>query len=326
VQQILAFGRRQSLERRPTSLALVVVETARLLRAMIPARVNLAVDCKADAPAVLADAAQIKQILLNLCTNALQAVQDQGRAGEIEVRLEAHTQDEAHGDLQAGRYACLTVRDNGAGMDEATRSRIFEPFFTTKLRGKGTGLGLAVVHGIVKAHEAEIEVESTPGGGTAFRIYFPATEESVLADTAPAAHAATALGRGKHVLYVDDEKAIVSLMKRMLERQGYRVSGYTDPREAVAAVRANPSQFDLVVTDYNMPGLDGLEVAQALKQIRPNLPVVLASGYITEEMRAKAPAAGVSELIYKPNTVDDLCEAVARFANAQTAGQASKPS
>jgi PAS domain S-box-containing protein len=326
VQQILSFSRRQTLERRPTSLALVVVETARLLRAMIPAGVNLAVDCKADAPAVLADSTQVKQILLNLCTNALQAVQDQGRAGEIEVRLEAHTQGETHGNLRVGHYACLTVRDNGAGMDEATRSRIFEPFFTTKLKGKGTGLGLSVVHGIVKAHGAEIEVESTLGGGTAFRTYFPATEESVLADAAPAANAASVSGKGKRVLYVDDEEAIIFLMKRLLERQGFCVSGYTDPREAVEAVRANPNDFDLAVTDFNMPGMSGLAVASALREIRADLPVLLASGYITEDLRQKAPAAGVRELIYKPNTVDDLCEAVARYANAQTAGQASKPS
>jgi CheY-like chemotaxis protein len=125
-------------------------------------------------------------------------------------------------------------------------------------------------------------------------------------------------GKGKHILYVDDEEAIIFLMRRLLERQGFRVSGYTDPREAVAAVRDNPDEFDLAVTDYNMPGMSGLAVASALRSIRADLPVVLASGFITEELRQKAPAAGVRELIYKPNTVDDLCEAVARCANAQS--------
>lgn len=323
VQQILAFGRRQTLERKATSLALVVVESARLLRASLPAKVSLNVISEGDTPAVLADATQVKQLLLNLCGNAVQAVQDQERPGVIEVRLEAHAQVEARGDLRPGRYACLTVRDNGSGMDESTRSRIFEPFFTTKPVGKGTGLGLSVVHGIAQAHEACIAVESIPGEGSTFRIYFPAMEAPVPADTVPATNAAPVHGKGRHVLYVDDEEAIIFLMKRLLERQGFRVSGYTDPREALAAARASLDQFDLAVTDYNMPGMSGLEVASALKEIRADLPVVMASGYITEELRAKAPAAGIRELIYKPNTVDDLCEAVARFANAQSRNKSS---
>jgi len=325
VQQILAFGRRQKLERKATSLALVVMESARLMRATLPASVSLNVDCKADTPAVLADATQIKQILLNLCGNALQAIQDQARPGVIDVRLAAYDSPpgEARADLPPGRYACLTVQDDGSGMDEATRARIFDPFFTTKPVGKGTGLGLAVVYGIVQAHEARIEAQSAPGAGTTFRIYFPATDLPPQDVAAPAADTAPVEGLGKHILYVDDEDAIIFLMKRLLERQGYRVSGYTDPREALAAARADPAQFDLVVTDYNMPGLSGLDVAHALKVIRPDLPVVLASGYITEELRALAPAAGVCGLIYKPNTVDELCAAVARFANAQSEVQSA---
>ena len=317
VRQILTFSRHQKLERKATSLTPVVLESARLLRAGLPAKVSLNVDCRADTPAVLADAMQVSQILLNLCGNALHTVQDQERAGAIEIRLQAHAQREARGDLRPGRYACLTVRDNGAGMDEATRARIFEPFFTTKQVGEGTGLGLAVVYSIVQAHEATMEVESTPGQGSAFHIYFPAVEAHVPADTAQATHAAAIDGKGRHILYVDDEEGIILLMQRLLERQGYRVSGYTDPREALAAARANAGQFDLVVTDYNMPYMSGLELAQALREIRADLPVVLTSGYLTEELRAKAPAAGIRELIYKPNTVDELCAAVARFANAQ---------
>lgn len=317
VQQILAFGRRQTLDRKPTSLALVVVETARLLRASLPATVHLNVDCRSDTPAVLADATQIKQVLLNLCGNASDALRSQERPGVIEVRLEAHTQLEASDDLLPGRYACLTVRDDGPGMDKETRSHIFEPFFTTKPKGQGTGLGLSVVHGIVQSHEASIEVLSAPGQGTEFRLFFPASDIPLL-DVAPNIQDAAAhRGNGKHVLYVDDEEAIIFLMKRLLERQGYRVSGYTDPHDALSAARADSSQFDLAVTDYNMPGMSGLEVASALRQIRADLPIVLASGYITEELRARAPAAGIDELIYKPNTVDELCEAVARFANSR---------
>ena len=318
VQQILAFGRRQKLERRPTTLALGVVESARLIRATLPAGASLNVDCKADTPAVLADATQVKQILLNLCGNALQAVQGQGRPGVVDVRLDAyhHIHGDEHSELRTGRYARLTVRDNGVGMDALTRTRIFEPFFTTKPKGKGTGLGLSVVYGIVQAHEASIEVESTPGQGTEFRIYFPAIDDLLGVGPTRTPNAAPIPGAGRHVLYVDDEEAIIFLMTRLLERQGFRVSGYTNPQAALAAVQANPGQFDLAVTDYSMPGMSGLVLASALREIRPDLPVVLASGFITEELRQKAPAAGVRELIYKPDTVDDLCDAVARFANA----------
>lgn len=167
-------------------------------------------------------------------------------------------------------------------------------------------------------------MESALGQGSTFRIYFPAAETPVPEVLAPTPDTTLGHGEGKHVLYVDDEEAIIFLMKRLLERQGFRVTGYTDPREAVAAARAHPDQFDLVVTDYNMPGMSGLEVAQEMKKIRADLPVVLASGYITGELRQKAPAAGIYDLIYKPNTVEDLCEAVARFANAQTSGETSK--
>ncbi len=316
VQQILAFGRRQKLERKATSLALVVVESARLIRATLPARVSLRVDCDAKSPAVLADAAQVTQILLNLCSNALHAAQDQDRPGVVEIRLATHTQREQRGDLGVGRYACLTVTDNGAGMDDATCARIFEPFYTTKPAGKGTGLGLSVVHGIVRSHEACLEVKSAPAEGSEFRVYFPAVETPAEAAAETARDEPPVRGRGKHVLYVDDDEAIVFLMKRLLERQGFRVSGYTDPREALTAARAGPGGFDLVVTDYNMPGLSGLELAEALRDLRPDLPVVLASGYITDDLRARAPAAGIRELIYKPNTVDDLCAAVARVAHA----------
>jgi len=340
VRQILAFGRRQTLERKVISLAPVVKESARFLRAMLPAGVALSVECADAVPAVLADANQIQQVLLNLCGNAWQALQDQvhGRPGIIEVRLEQRIVNEASNienerranpervDLRRGRYTCLSVRDNGCGMDAATRARIFEPFFTTKPVGEGTGLGLSVVHGIVKEHDASIEVRSMPGEGTTFRIYFPEAGMSASAHPRHAAangHAAPAAGsdemsmpqgEGQHILYVDDDEAIIFLMTRLLRRQGYRVSGYTDPYAAIAAVRDSPAQFDLAITDYNMPGMSGLDVVRALREIRADLPLALASGYITEELRAQAPAAGVRELIYKPNTVDELCEAVARLA------------
>jgi len=203
---------------------------------------------------------------------------------------------------------------------------MFEPFFTTKAVDKGTGLGLSVVYGIAQAHEAGIEVRSTPGEGTAFVIRFTAAEPPAALATANNEHAGdTDAGEplalqseGKRILYVDDEESIVSLMTRLLERRGYRVTGYTEPRKALEVVRANPCQFDLAVTDYNMPGMSGLEVARTLREIRTDLPVILISGYITEELQREAPAAGVRELIFKTNAVEEVCDAVARCANAQT--------
>jgi len=217
--------------------------------------------------------------------------------------------------MPPGRYACLTVSDNGSGMDQETLARIFEPFFTTKPVDKGTGLGLAVVHGIVQEHGASIEVRSAPGGGSTFRVYFPAADAPAQAVRPSAPEAPAVHGQGKRVLFIDDDESIVFLMTRLLERQGYRVSGYTDARAALAVARANPAQFDLAVTDFNMPGMSGLDVAQALRELRADLPIAVASGYITDELRAQAPAAGVSELIYKPNTVDELCEAISRLAH-----------
>jgi CheY-like chemotaxis protein len=315
VRQILAFGRRQAIERKVVSLAPVVEEAARLLRATLPTGIHLNVVCEADAPMVLADAIQVEQLILNLCTNSWHALRGQERDAAIGIRLSAGMR----GDL---RFAVLKVRDNGHGMDETTRSRMFEPFFTTKPVGEGTGLGLSVVHGIVQEHGAEVEVISAPGEGTSIRIHFPAAQMPEQLAAAHAPPVASARGQGKHVLYVDDDESIVFLMTRLLERKGFRVSGYTNPYEALAAARADPGQFDLAVTDYNMPGLSGLDVARTLREIRPELPVILASGYITEDLQQKAPAAGVRELIYKPDTADDLCEAVARFVSAswQTKG------
>ena len=268
-----------------------------------------------------ADSNQIQQIVLNLGSNAWHALRGVRHAGVIDIRLTAEARHGRH-------FARLSVSDNGTGMDEATRQRIFEPFFTTKEVGEGTGLGLSVVHGIAKDHGASVEVESTLGKGTTIAIDFPAVHPSAAAskqalDRSAADELASKQAEGKYILYVDDDESIVFLMTRMLARQGYRVSGHVDPQEALATARAEHGQIDLAVTDYNMPGMSGLEFASALKEIVPDLPVVLATGYITEELWREAPAAGISELIYKPNSVDELCNAVAHFAHAHRRNKGS---
>lgn len=317
VQQILAFSRRQLLERQVIELAPVVEESVRLLRATLPAGVDLSLHIGDGVPCVLADATQIEQVLLNLCTNAWQAVRGAAQ-GRVAIRLEAHQGSPGAVDATLTDWARLTVCDNGQGMSDETRARMFEPFFTTKPPGKGTGLGLAVVHGILRDHDAVLQVQSAPGEGSTFSVYLPAVEGAASPAVAPMAQQvrpprAVAPGRA-HILYVDDDEMIAFLMERLLQREGYRVTVFTHAAQALAAVRDQAEPFDLVITDYNMPGMSGLDFARAVRELRPDSPVAITSGYISEELRAQAPAAGVSELIYKPNTVEELFAAVDRLA------------
>jgi PAS domain S-box-containing protein len=319
VQQILAFSRRQLLERQVIELAPVVEESVRLLRATLPAGVDLSLDIGPGVPRVLADATQVEQVLLNLCTNAWQAVRGVAH-GHVAVRLEAHQDGHAAVGATPTSWARLTVRDNGMGMNDETRSRMFEPFFTTKPPGTGTGLGLAVVHGILRDHDAVMEVQSAPGKGSTFSVLFPAAVGTASSTSVPPAQQVrqqrAAAPPGAHILYVDDDEMIAFLMERLLQREGYRVTVFTHAAKALAAVRDRAEPFDLVITDYNMPGMSGLDFARAVKALQPDSPVAITSGYISEELRAQAPAAGVSELIYKPNTVEELFAAVDRLARS----------
>ena len=223
-----------------------------------------------------------------------------------------------------GDYVAITVRDNGPGMDASTIERVFEPFFTTKPVGQGTGLGLSVVHGVMGNHAGAVDVQSTPGKGTLFTLYFPAAMPSAQAHvgTEPATQPATTNitasampQRSRHVMYVDDDQALVFLVQRLLRRRGYEVSGFTDPREAAAALRADPQKFDLLVTDYNMPGYSGVDLLREVREIRADLPVALASGHVTAEIEHSALAAGARALIHKPNDVQELCDTVDRLVN-----------
>jgi len=312
VQQILAFSRKQPSERRTTALKSVVEECAAMLRATLPASVELNVNCCDDAPNVLADVTQIHQVLLNLGTNAWHALN--GLAGRIGITLEVATVDERlaqqHSQLHVGRYACLQVSDTGTGMTEPQLARIFEPFYTTKSVGQGTGLGLSVVDGIVKSHEGAICVASTLGTGSTFRLYFPAVDDAPAESASVTPHVPR--GQGQHILYVDDDEALVWLTVKMLERNGYRVTGFTQPSRALATLQADPKQFDLVVTDFTMPGTSGIQVARQLKQLDPDLPVILVSGYVTDDLKRQARETGIRRVISKPQTVSDLCEAVER--------------
>ncbi|MCZ2495651.1 response regulator [Xylophilus sp. Kf1] len=322
VRQILTFSRNEPTQRAPVSLSAVVHETERLLRVTLPPNVELRLDLAAHLPPVMADATQVEQALLNLCTNAIHAVGD--TRGSVTVRL-----DMAHPDqrtceklgLAAGAYEALMVTDTGSGIDKLTLERIFEPFFTTKVVGQGTGLGLSVVHGVMRTHQGATDVQSLPGQGSTFTLYFPA---ATAADGEPSGKAERRIepapmaeGNGRHVMYVDDDKALVFLVERLLRRRGFRVSGFSDPRMAEAALRADPGAFDLLVTDYNMPGYSGLDLAREARLIRADLPVALASGYVTAEIEAAARQEGARALIHKPNDVEELCATVQRLVQGE---------
>ncbi len=216
----------------------------------------------------------------------------------------------AGGGTAPGRYARLVVTDSGKGMDDATLERIFDPFFTTKEAGIGTGLGLSVVHGIVKDHNGTISVTSAPGAGATFAILFP--EYAGEAETTVTRAREPYRGHGEHVLFLDDEEALVRLAKRLLERLGYRVTGFHDAEEALAFVRDDPTQFDVAITDYNMPGLSGVQVAELLRMIRPDLPVILTSGNVSDDLRESAAQAGIDHVLHKPSTAEELAEVVHR--------------
>jgi two-component system cell cycle sensor histidine kinase/response regulator CckA len=324
VRQILTFSRNESPLRIPIQLADVVQETVHLLKVTLPPLVDMQVRVDPSTPLVLADATQVEQALLNLCTNAIHAIG--ARRGTLSIELGHNlTTDlgriERRGGVR-GQHVKLVVRDTGSGIDAQTLQRIFEPFFTTKPVGQGTGLGLAVVHGIMRTHQGTVDVKSTLDTGSVFTLYFPVADFVALPDTPNAANLPepqAVQGMGKRVMYVDDDEALVFLVQRVLKRKGFVVSTFTDPRLAAAALRARPLDFDLLVTDYNMPGYSGIELLRETRLIRPDLPVALASGYVTAEIEQSALSAGARALIHKPNDVDELCETVQRLLQSVNA-------
>jgi CheY-like chemotaxis protein len=244
--------------------------------------------------------------LMNLCTNALHALP--GARGRIEVGLAALELVQGvapcPAGLPGGRYVQLWVQDDGVGMDAATRERAFEPFFTTKPVGQGTGLGLAVVHGIVKAHQGAITVHSAPGAGARLAVVLPRVDPA--APTADEAHADTlpqAGGRGGRVLYLDDDEVMVAMVERLLARGGFQVQCAARASDALALLSRDPAAFDVVVTDFNMPGMNGAEFAQAVRGLNPALPVVMSSGYVDDAVRQAAQEAGVVAVLYKEDSV-----------------------
>lgn len=312
VLQILTFARQQHQERRVVVLAPLLEESAALLRATLPASVELAFKAQPAVPPIMADPTQFQQVLLNLVTNAWHAL-DAGR-GSITIEVSGVTLDSeqarALSGVRPGRFARMSVTDDGRGMEASVVDRIFEPFFTTKGAGHGTGLGLSVALGIIQNHEGAIQVSTEPGCGSTFVVYFPAAPEPVPSELVEPR--SSTRGTGQRILYVDDERQLIAIAQRALGRLGYTVSGFTSPALALEAFRAEPHHFSVVVTDMNMPQLSGLQLALQIRSLRADTPIVLLSGHITDELKTKAKGAGVNYFLYKPCTMQELSEIVQR--------------
>jgi len=313
VEQILTFSRQQETpERMPVDMALLVAEARRFLRATLPSTIQIQSEVVEECPRVMADSTQLHQVLLNLGSNGAQAMGDQG--GVLKFTLSRATLDPAHastlGGIAPGKYVCLCVSDVGHGIDESTLKRIFDPFFTTKKPGQGTGLGLSVVHGIVRSHQGGIDVDSKVGVGTTFRIYLPEADNTTEA-LSQQPHSVPQ-GQGDNIFLVDDEEVVGKFAAIALERIGYKVTTFDSALPCLEAIRADPRACDVLVTDQTMPGLTGTNLIEAVHKINPDLRAILMSGYFTKVSSQTLDQLRNVELLNKPFTSDELALAVQR--------------
>jgi signal transduction histidine kinase len=316
VRQILAFGRRDEQERRPITMAPVVTKALKLLRASLPATIELRQAIDPAAGDVLADPTQLHQVVMNLCTNAYQAMGSSGGVLEISLGPIEVTADFArqHQNLHEGPCVELKIRDSGAGIEPAAVEHIFEPFFTTNGVGEGTGLGLSVVHGIVTSHDGAIAVDSQSGQGTVFTVYLPRLVEGA-ADMEELAE--TAAGGAEHILLVDDEEPIIRLCREMLEKLGYGVTAYASASEALKHLQEDVAAFDIVFSDVTMPGMTGVQFAKTLRNSGMNIPVVLATGLGTMMSPDVCEGIGACELLRKPFAPGDLARIIRKTLDAR---------
>ena len=306
VRQMLLFSRKSEKKQEVISLIPLIKETFKLLRSSLPATIQMKLLQETEFDTVYGDPSQIQQVVMNLCTNAAHAMR--GKTGVIDISLQATTlglMDLPEADMEPGEYVILSVKDTGSGMDAEVKKRIFEPFFTTKSVGEGTGLGLSVVYGIVKGHRGNITVYSEPGKGSIFRVYLPKVDTASVEE----AEVLKPLPRGKErILFVDDEEIIVNSVRNMLEHLGYKVTTLMDSEEALKLFSANPWQFDLVMSDQTMPFMTGEDLGREMMRIRPDIPIVLCTGYSDIISSEKAKAFGFRGYIMKPFSVREGAE------------------
>jgi PAS domain S-box-containing protein len=315
VRQILTFSRQRENELVPVKVSLIVNEALKLLRASLPTTIKMRHHIKSYL-AVLTDPTNIHQVLMNLCTNASFAMQEEG--GVLEVSLSDVDLDadfaKQHPDVKPGKFIRLIVSDTGYGMSPEVSERIFDPFFTTKKMGQGTGMGLSVVHGIVKSHGGTIIVESSPGKGSAFSVFLPAIESEV---TDQVDQAQLALTGNERILFVDDEDFQADIGKRMLERLGYRVTAKTNSVEALDLFRQTPDEFDLVITDMTMPDMTGDVLARKLISIRPDIPIIVCTGYSARINPDIIKEIGIKEMAMKPVVMKDIAQMIHRVLSRE---------
>lgn len=320
VAQILKFSRQSSEEKTHVRLSMVVSEVLDLLRSSLPKTIEIRMSLDASHDSICASATEIHQVLMNLCANSAHAMRETG--GILEVKLTDHSGPligwSGDSDADVSGSLRLTVRDTGHGIDPAVICRIFDPFFTTKKQGEGTGMGLAVVHGIVKGCGGAISVETGLGAGAAFHIYFPKSYPVAAKDQTPCDIDTVETKRDVSILFVDDEPMITAMAEEMFTILGFSASCVTDSRDALDIFSANPEKFDVVVTDQTMPGLTGVELAKKLIALRPGLPVVLCTGYSEIVSAEIAKSMGVAEYLTKPVDFEKLKRIILRLTSNAT--------
>ncbi|MBT4363898.1 MAG: response regulator [Desulfobacteraceae bacterium] len=309
VEQILVFSRQSDHELKPLKVQNIIKEVLKLTRSSLPTTIEINQHISNKCGWVIANESQLHQVAMNLMTNAYHAMEDEG--GKLQVILkevELGSYELTDMSIPPGVYVCLTVGDNGQGIDQAVISRIFEPYFTTKVNGKGTGLGLAVVHGIVKSFDGDIRVFSEQGKGTKFHVYLPVIKSRVeikgtgLDEAVP--------GGTERILLVDDEEPIVRIEKLMLEKLGYKVTERTSSIKGLETFRDVPDKFDLVITDMTMPDMTGDQLSQKLLEIRSDIPIIICTGYSTKMDNAKAAATGIRGLVMKPVLMSEIAKKI----------------
>ncbi|MDD2462418.1 MAG: response regulator [Desulfobulbus sp.] len=320
VTQILAFSRQSTNQRRNLLIAPLVKESCRLLRASLPATIDLRISVADNIGMIYADPGQIQQVVMHLCTNAAQALTHQ--TGVIEISLRESETGRAeqlrYHDLAPGKYVVLTVKDNGKGMSSDMLERIFDPFFTTREVGEGSGMGLAVLHGIIVSHDGVVDVTSEVGKGSAFSVFFPRVQEKVDEEE----DSATAMPRGSEtILFVDDEEDIVTMRTRMLSYLGYRVLPATSPEQALGYFSRGEEQIDLVITDHTMPRMTGLQLATEIMANNPHVPIILCSGYSEAVTLEEALEAGVRRFLAKPVDMRLLALAIREILPNRNGGE-----
>ena len=324
VRQILTFSQRQEVSIEETSLSSVVSEVLELLRASMPPSIEILTDFEPECPAIAGDQSQIHQILVNLCSNALEAMKDKG--GTLKISVKRIWPDAAFiqkfPDMDVGPLVGLRVEDTGVGMGEATLERVFEPFYTTKSATGGTGLGLAVVHGIVKSHRGSISVKSQPGQGTVFDLFFPIMNESEKPD--PIETQVLSHGDGERIMLVDDEVPVLKAVSELLERLNYRVTECTNPLDCERLLKSFPNRFDLVITDLRMREMLGTELSGRLSVIRPGLPIILITGHAQELSQQDLGVFGVCSLLHKPCSLETLASTVRQVLSRSREGSTTE--